>query len=471
MFLRRLDKLRRTLAFRLTLWYAGVFLATSCAAFLLFYLLIEAVVRQGTDQDLLEKARSLSSVADSRGPAALEQQVVIEAQAAGERKIFFRLLYPTGQVFSSSNMSYWRDIQIGKQALQRLLQTARPVFETIRVPHRRHRVRILYVLIEPGLIVQLGQSMESAARIVEAFQKIFIFTMAVLLAASALVGWFMARRALSGVAAVTRTARRISRGSLEERVPVKKGPEEIDQLAGTFNQMLDRIGALLNGIREMSDNIAHDLKSPITRIRGSAEVTLSTTAQLQDYEHMAAGIIEECDHLLEMINTMLLISRTEAGVEKLNAARVDIAAVVRNACELFRSVAEDRSLRLNCSAPETCTIDGDVRLLQRMLANLLDNAIKYTPSGGRIDVDLRPREDRTVVVSIRDTGYGISAKVLPNIFERFYRADPSRSESGAGLGLSLARAVARAHGGDIRVESTPGEGSLFRVFLARPPSS
>jgi heavy metal sensor kinase len=467
MFLKKLDRLRQTLAFRLTLWYAGVFLVMCCAAFLLFYLVIGEVIREGTDQDLLEKARSLSSVSRLRGVGALRRQVVIEAQAAGERKIFFRLLYPTGQVFSSSNMSYWRDIAVGEKAIRHLLETNQPVFETIRAPDRNHQVRLLYALIDPTLVIQLGQSLESSTRIVEAFQRIFIVTMAALLAAAAAVGWFMARRALVGVATVTRTARRISGGSLRERVPAKMGNDEMDQLAGTFNQMLDRIETLVTGIKDMSDNIAHDLKSPITRIRGSAEVTLTTAAGLNDYELMAAGIIEECDRLLEMINTMLLISRTEAGVEKLDATRIDLADVVRNACELFRSLADDRSLTMSCSAPRSCEINGDVRLLQRMLANLLDNAIKYTAAGGRIDVCLRPEDDRAVVVSVRDSGYGIDGKDLPNIFERFYRADPSRSETGAGLGLSLARAVARAHGGDIRVESVENQGSVFRVILPR----
>jgi signal transduction histidine kinase len=180
---------------------------------------------------------------------------------------------------------------------------------------------------------------------------------------------------------------------------------------------------------------------------------------------MAASAIEECDRLLEMINTMLFISRSEAGLTKPESGQMDMAAVVRDACELFRSMAEDKQIALTWDAPERLAISGDVRLIQRMLGNILDNAIKYTPSGGSVSVSLQPNPGGAVAIVVKDSGVGISEKDRPHIFERFYRGDPSRSQAGAGLGLSLARAVARAHGGDIAVDSSPASGAIFRVQL------
>jgi heavy metal sensor kinase len=287
--------------------------------------------------------------------------------------------------------------------------------------------------------------------------------MAALFVFAIVSGWFMARRALAGVEAVTQTARKISESRLKERVPVKKNQDEIDQLAITFNQMLDRIQTLVTGIREMSDNIAHDLKSPITRIRGISEVSLSTGASEKEYENMAASTVEECDRLLDMINTMLVISKTEAGVTNLDARKLDMGAVVRDACELFRASAEDKNLSLVCGVVGNFSISGDNRLIQRMIANLLDNAIKYTPAGGSVEVTVNTTTNDAIAVTIKDSGIGISAKDMPRIFKRFYRCDPSRSEAGIGLGLSLARAVARAHGGDISVFSKPEQGSTFTV--------
>ena len=464
---KKLFNVRHSLAFRLTLWYAGIFLVTSCVAFLFFYLLITTVIRERTDQDLLEEVRALVSIRNAQGIQAARRQAILEAQAAGEKKIFFRFLYPTGIAFSSSNMTSWRDIGIKRSVLNRMLEDDQPVFDTIKSPDRRHQIRVLYALVSPSVILQIGQSMENYTRFIEVFRKIFISTMAILFFVAAVVGWFLARRALAGVEMVTQTARHISSGSLEERVPVNKREDEIDRLAITFNQMLDRIQTLVTEIKEMSDNIAHDLKSPITRIRGISEITLTTGASLNEYEKMAASTIEECDRLLDMINTMLVISKTEAGVSRLEKNEIDISSVIRDACELFQSAAEDKGLTLVCHADRNFKVYGDRRLIQRMIANLLDNAIKYTPSDGRVDVSIHADRNQRVEIVVTDTGIGISEEDLAHIFERFYRCDPSRSQAGTGLGLSFARTVARAHGGDIAaVSSTPGPGSTFSVTLS-----
>jgi heavy metal sensor kinase len=280
------------------------------------------------------------------------------------------------------------------------------------------------------------------------------------------VGWFLARRAVSGVESITRTAQKISGGTLDQRVPVQKRGDEIDQLASTFNKMLDRIQALLAEIKEMNDNIAHDLRSPIARIRGIAEITLTNSKTLNEFESMAASTIEECDRLLDMINTMLIISKTESGVSQVSYEEVNLSDIVRRACELFEPMAEDKGLALSCTVPNGTYLMGDTPMIQRMLSNLIDNAIKYTPMGGRVDIDVSENPFQGIVV-VRDTGIGISAAEVPRIFERFYRCDQSRSQAGIGLGLSLARAIARAHGGDITVNSVSDQGSTFTVTLSK----
>jgi heavy metal sensor kinase len=455
----------------LTVWYAAVFTVSSFLAFLIFYLLITAVIRESTDRDLLEQAGKFSALLAGEGMDAVRRIAVLEAQAAGERKIFIRLLSRNGTVFSSSNMAYWKDIDIPPGVIKALLEGGRPIFETLSVKGREHQVRVFHGLISPGVLLQAGQSMEIHARFITAFKRIVIASMAFLAVFAALVGWFMARQALSRLGGVTRTAMGISASRLEGRVPVTGRDDEIDQLAATFNQMLDRIQDLVRGTKEMNDNIAHDLKSPITRIRGIAEITLTTNPSAADYESMAGSTIEECDRLLEMINTMLLISKTEAGVEKVNREKMDLAKVVREACNLFLPLAEDREITLTCRAPESRPFYGDLPMIQRMIANLLDNAIRYSQAAGIVEVSLQAGAGNEAAVSIQDTGTGISRTDLPHIFDRFYRGDPSRGQSGSGLGLSLARAIARAHGGDIGVSSCPGTGSTFTVTLPQYPRS
>jgi heavy metal sensor kinase len=465
--LKRLRSYRKTLAFRLTLWYAGVFAVSSCIAFLLFYTLITSVFRDRTDQELLGKAREFSAALSTRGLETVKSLAMLEAQAAGVKKVFFRLLSSRGEVFSSSNMSYWQDIDIREAAIKQLVRDQRTVFETIAIPNRKDKVRVLHTMIGTGVILQIGQFMEADSRFIDAFKNIFLITMVLLIGLAAGVGWFMARRAVSGVEAVTRTAQEISGGTLDKRVPVGGRGDEIDELATTFNQMLGRIQSLITEIKEMSDNIAHDLKSPITRIRGMAEVTLTTGKEIGEYENMAAGTVEECDRLLDMINTMLLITKAESGLHQLDEQTVDMARLVRDACELLEPVAEDRGLNLSCETPEIFSLVGDPRMIQRILSNLLDNALKFTPSGGSVKVSLFEKEGRDVAIAVQDTGIGIPADDLPHVFERFYRCDQSRSEPGTGLGLSLARAFARAHQGDITVTSSLGQGSTFTLTLPK----
>jgi heavy metal sensor kinase len=467
MFYGKLLKLRSTLAFRLTLWYAGIFAIFSSIAFLLFYTLITSMLQERIDQDLLGQAQRFSVLLAIEGLDAVNGNAVIEAQAAGVKKVFFRLLNLNGEVFSSSNMSYWKDIAVNPKAIGELLRSQTPIIETIAISNRSEEVRILYAMISPTTIAQVGQAMETQSRFVDAFKKIFVATMTLLIVVAVAVGWFMARRAVAGVEAVTRTARKISEGSLQERVPVKATDDEIDQLATTFNQMLDRIQVLVTEIKGMNDNIAHDLRSPIARIRGLAEVTLTTGKSPADFEPIAASTIEECDRLLDMINTMLTISKTEAGLERVSRDEVDITALVHNACELFEPLAEEKNVALSCRGPEETRISGDTRMLQRMLANILDNAVKYTPSGGEVEVSLAGNEKNEIIISVRDTGIGISEADLPHVFERFYRCDRSRSQPGTGLGLSLARAIARAHGGDVTVTSTLDQGSTFAITLPK----
>ena len=466
-------RMPRTLSFRLTLWYGIIFSLSSCLAFLFFYILISTNLKQRMDARLSEKISEFEAIYNLQGIEEVKAAALIESQAAGEKKVFFRLLYASGVAFSSSNMSYWRQIGINRQAVAQLMATRGRVYETLTIPERLEKVRIAYGLIGKGIVVQLGYSMESDTAFIALFKKIFLASMFALILIAALVGWFMARRALSGVEAVTRTARQISESDLSKRVPIKARHEEIDRLAVTFNQMLDRIETLVAGIREMGDNIAHDLKSPVARIRGMAEIGL-TEGQKSDTEGSLAGsTIEECDRLLEMINTMLVISKTEAGAGELVLDPVDLAGVVRGAVNLFAPLAEDKGLSISCDMPPSLPVLGDLKMLQRAVANLLDNAIKFTPEGGKIDIcGFRDMKDpERIHVSFADNGIGIHPDDLKKIFDRFYRCDQSRTTGGSGLGLSLANAIAKAHHGEIIAESSPAKGSVFTLILPEGKSN
>jgi heavy metal sensor kinase len=281
---------------------------------------------------------------------------------------------------------------------------------------------------------------------------------------SAVSGWLLVRETLSRVETITRTAQNISGSNLEARVQGTGNKDELDHLVITFNSMLDRIEDLVKSIREMSDNIAHDLKSPITRIRGFAELALVHEEGLEDYRHMAANTIEESDRLLDMINTMLMISKTEAGEGDFTFNTVNLTEMIKGACDLFAPLAEDKQISFANEIADDIFVEADVRMLQRAFSNLLDNAIKYTPKDGRIRITA-VLESQAAVIRVADTGIGIHPEYHEKIFERFFRVESSRTSSGTGLGLSLARTIVRRHKGDIRVSSHPGRGSVFEMRL------
>lgn len=464
MYLKKILNQRHTLAFRLTLWYAAIFAILSFGAFLAFYLIISSVIQRNTDQELLNDLSEFSSIMSVRGYDSFESEMKIEAESDGVDKVFFRLLSPKGETLASSNMSSWRNVGISRLALERLRNGADHAFETLAIPEHPDRARVLYGIIGHGKILQIGKSLKDDRQFLEIFREVFSTIMVVLMLFSALIGWVMARQAMSGVEEVTRTAMDISKGAFEQRVSIRDRGDEINRLATAFNVMLDRIDVLVTGMREMTDNMAHDLRSPVTRIRGVAEMALTTGKSMDEYEAMAANTIEECDRLLEMVNTMLDISETEAGASKPLMVKTDIAELVRVVCELFQPTAEKNNVALISGISDNSFVYGNIQALQRMVVNLLDNAFKYTPSGGTVTVSLKGNEGQ-VVISVSDTGIGISHDDLPHIFKRFYRCDQSRSQAGIGLGLSLAQAIAKAHGGNISAASNPGQGTKFMVTL------
>ncbi|WP_457554086.1 sensor histidine kinase [Desulfobacula sp.] len=457
-------KIFNTIAFRLTLWFTGIFTVCSGVAFLLFYFLAAQTIQTRIDQELMDNASKFSAIIRRNGLLGARELAVVEAQAAGEKLIFFRLLYPTGEVFASSHMSYWKQVHVSRNALQALIIEKKPIFETISIRSTREKARILYSFVAADAILQTGTAMDSSTKFLSAFEKVFMGAMGFIIVFSALSGWLLVRKAMSGVTSITRTAQNITGSSLEARVPRTGNKDELDHLASTFNAMLDRIEALVKSIREMSDNIAHDLKTPIARIRGFAELSLTNEENLDDYRAMASNTIEESDRLLDMINTMLVISKAEAGEEDFIFKQTNLSLMIQSACELFAPLAEDKNIRFDHTIEEQIFLVADMKMLQRAFSNLLDNAIKYTSENGKVSVIVFKESD-LITIKIEDTGIGIAPEHLEKIFQRFYRAESSRTSAGTGLGLSLARTIIHQHHGQVLVTSYPGKGSVFVMTL------
>ncbi len=458
----KIKSLRRTLAFRLTFWHAVIFASASSIAFFIFYAVLQSGIEQRTDSLLTDQAKECAKLLSTRGVDAVKVELVNTAEASGTHDIFLRLISSEGREIASSDSTAWKNFEIDPVTLQRVTRD-HPVIETLHITGQG-QIRVAYASIGRDKVLQIGLSLKDDERLLSYFRWIFASAMAVVTTIAVLVSWLTATRTLSKVDTVTQTALNIAHGSLDARVPEKPQGDEIDRLAAAFNGMLDRIQVLMGGMKEITDNLAHELRSPITRMRGTAETTITGSEKLEGYENMAASTIEDCDRLLWLINTMLDISEAEAGMTPLKRGPIEINAMIQDVCELFAPVAEDKGVILRAEDCSLCIIDGDKEKIQRVMSNLIDNAIKYTPAGRNVSVSVKER-DGEVQVDVVDGGIGIAERDIPHIFERFFRGEKSRSERGHGLGLSLARALVRMHGGDISVKSTLESGSVFTIRI------
>jgi signal transduction histidine kinase len=321
------------------------------------------------------------------------------------------------------------------------------------------------VSLVDGTIVQVGKSTEARADLLARFRATLgVVTLSVILIALT-GGWLATQSAVRPIRRLSSAVRRIiATGRTDERVPANGEDDAIGELTLLFNAMLDRIEGLVRGMRGALDNVSHDLRTPLTRLRGAAELALASEPDVERYREALADCVEESDRVLVMLNTLMDISEAESGAMPLRRERFDLRDVAARAIALYHDTADARDVTLEVGRQVEAFVLADRVRLEQVAANLIDNAVKYTPEGGRVTVDVEPSEGRAVL-RVHDTGAGIPATELPRIWERLFRGDSSRTERGLGLGLSLVKAIVEAHGGTVEVESEAGRGSSFTVNL------
>ncbi|RJQ43801.1 MAG: HAMP domain-containing protein [Nitrospiraceae bacterium] len=464
MFSGKIIKIKNTLLFRLTILYAGLFSLSALLIFLFCYFKIYTVTMHDLDTELLNEVQMYSSVLREEGLEDMKAGIAREGEKEDPEEVFYRVLTMKGEVLITTNLSSWGNVDISNGLAELQGGEMDHVFHTLTGPGTDKKARMITAMIAPLLVLQIGETLEDAETYLLIFRNWFLVLLIFFVVLSSILGWFMAKRALLDMEDVTKTAFEISQGAYDRRVQVKDRFEEIRMLGGTFNTMLDRIQNLLKSLREVNANIAHDLRSPLTRIRGIAEMSLMNMKSADEYKVMAASTIEECDRLIEIVNTMLEITEIESGISKPRIEELDVVTLIRDACEIFHPTMLEKHIALSEDMPDKLTVKGDRKKLQRIISNLLDNAIKYTFAGGSVTVSAYVEEDRINIV-VKDSGIGISEAELPHIFDRFYRCDRSRSRDGVGLGLSLVKAYTEAMKGTVSVLSAVNGGSRFSVTL------
>lgn len=475
-----LGKLFRTTTFKLTLVYLTVF--SLFAAFLLGYfawntrrLVTEQIVAtvdaeiQGLS-DLYQQGgiRRLIFAIDDRGSRP-GSSLYLLTTAAGEGV--------TGNIGSLTtgilDKSGWTETAY------------RRIDESDRVEHFA-LVRVLQ--LAGGFRLLVGRDLEERERLHNIILSAGRWSIAIVIVLGIAGGFLVTRRVLRRVDAMTGTTQRIMSGDLSGRLPIAGSNDELDRLASNLNAMLERIEALMHGLKEVTDNIAHDLKTPLTRLRNRAEDALRTAKDEVQYRVALERTIEESDALIRTFNALLMIARAESGQARDGMTEFDAAEIARGIGDLYEPLADEKGITLRVEAPEATSMRGNRELISQALANLVDNAIKYAmpehptlapdqPHNGvqaEVVVKATGEGDR-ILFTVADTGPGIPEGDRTRAVERFVRLEQSRSQPGSGLGLSLANAVARLHGGELRLEDNePGLRSVLalpRGAPVAPPSS
>jgi signal transduction histidine kinase len=467
MFSRWRERLQHTLGFRLALWYAVVFVGSSLAIIALTYLLLALSLRQ-YDRELVQSTLLQYASAYAQGGLDALAREIQQTQATGGQEPLFVRTLGTGQdVIFVSMPEAWRRFDLSQLATPPL--SGQQLWAALDMGNGE-RLEVASVRLRDGTLFQVGKSTGRRTDLLARFRRVLLVLFASIavigLAGGALLTW----SALQPVHALGAAVQQILRtGRTDTRVPVSDTADALGRLGVLFNAMLERIDAVVAGMRGALDNVAHDLRTPLTRLRGIAETALQSDDPATVREGLAA-CLEESDRVAGMLSTLMDISEAETGTMRLQLEPVDLAELVRQTVDLYEDLAEDRSLSIHVDTQEDVWVSGDRSRLRQVLANLVDNAVKYTPAGGRIELRTAC-EGPEAVVTVEDTGIGIAPDELPQIWERLYRGDKSRSERGLGLGLSLVRAIVQAHEGTVTAQSRRGEGSSFQLRLPATTAS
>ena len=435
---------------------------SSLLLFVLAYFLLSSSIREKDQEMILSKINEYALQFKNGGLQAVISEIQLEQSSDEHTGFFVRVANSQNHTLLLTLPHGWKNLS-GEER-QALAASSAGHWTLLHKKGEEDTLDITTRYLPGGVVLQVGKGSRDRDKLLERFRQIFMGIMIPAIIFGFVGGAFLAFRALRPIRDLIYTVRSIDTGNMKARVPSSQTDDELDELIQLFNGMLEKIQTLITGMQAALDNVAHDLRTPVTRLRGVVETVLQAECEPGALREALMDCAEESERIVTMLNTLMDISEAETGVMKLHMGRVNIASSIEEVVELYQYVAEDKGVGMVIELPGELYAYVDPNRIRQVIANLLDNSIKYTSSGGRIGITACRQRDE-VMIGIRDTGVGIAGYELPRIFDRLYRGDKSRSHRGLGLGLSLVQAVIHAHNGRIEVVSELGEGSQFTVFL------
>jgi len=469
MFLKNHRLLLKSNTFRLITWYTLFFIISSLIINIYAYSVISSFIyeqsRKDIEQDILEHA----GIYRNHGLGTLRKKVLGED---AEEPTFVRLIGKRGDTLILRVPKDWSGFNIEPLDKAEYLKTEG--WRHLKGNNDKQEFEVISQNMFDGSTLQFGQEISEREDLLKGIRKKYFIAVIPLILLAYLGGILIANRALNPIRQLINTLHSIiASGRTDVRAPIYQSDKLNEELISLFNTMMGKIESLIIGMRNVLDNVAHDLRTPVTRLRGTAEMALQSNHNADLLREALSDCIEESERILIMLNTLMDVSEAESGAMKLNPEEINVGSLIEDIVEIYDYVAEEKGVSVHTRFPQDLVLTADRNWIRQVLANLVDNAIKYTPAGGTIDIHATRKEDE-IIISVKDTGVGIPDEDLPKIWDRLYRGDKSRSQRGLGLGLSLVKAVVQAHGGHVQVLSRPGVGSLFTVCLPgittnRPP--